>query len=373
MPQRELALCITDLLPGGAERRFVDLAVHVDRSRFRPVVYCLGPRPPAAEAECVDALDRAEVETHFLGARSVWSLPSIVRKLRKRLASQGPQIMQSFLFHANIVSRIAASRAGAGTVVAGIRVAERQKRWHLWLDRRTQKMVDRYVCVSHAVARFSAERAKLPTEKLVVIPNGIDVDRYPASPLASFDAFGVGPDRRAVVFIGRLERQKGVVWLIDSADRWLQRLPTHDLLLVGDGPLRTRLERLIRRRGLADRVHFTGWRTDAAQILAASDVLVLPSLWEGMPNVVLEAMASGLPVVATSVEGVEELLGPMADRQTVPCGDSQTLADRIVAFAGNAGAASEVGTTNRQRAAACFSLHRMVDAYQDLWESLVEP
>ena len=146
--------------------------------------------------------------------------------------------------------------------------------------------------MSQAVADFSAARLGLPAEKLVVIPNGIDLDKYPARQPADLRAFGIAAGRRAVTFVGRLEPQKGVEWLIETAPLWLAKLPDCDLLLVGEGPLRASLEAAARAAGIADRVHFAGWRADVPEILAASDLLVLPSVWEGMPNVVLEAMAS---------------------------------------------------------------------------------
>ena len=177
-----------------------------------------------------------------LAAGRIWQFPVVARRLRRLLAAQKPQIVQTFLFHANIVGRIAARRAGVKAVVAGIRVAERAARWHLWLDRLTQRWVDRYVCVSRAVADFSAARAVLPPEKLVVIPNGIDLDKYPARQPADLAALGIAAGRRAVTFVGRLEPQKGVDWLIETAPRWLAKLPDCDLLLVGEGPLRGPLE-----------------------------------------------------------------------------------------------------------------------------------
>ena len=124
--------------------------------------------------------------------------------------------------------------------------------------------------------------------------------------------------RDVVTCIGRLDRQKGLDWLLETAAIWLPQLPRCDLLLVGQGPERRKLEAQCRGLGIGDRVHFAGWRPDVAEILAASRLLVLPSAWEGMPNVVLEAMAAGLPVVATDVEGVRELLGAGCRRTSCP-------------------------------------------------------
>jgi glycosyltransferase involved in cell wall biosynthesis len=371
MAKIRVALCITDLDMGGAERCLTEIAVRVDRSRFEPVVYCLGPRPPRPEASCVPALEAHGVEVHCLGGRGIWQLPVVVHRLKRLLATQKPQIAQTFMFHANLVGRIAARRAGVRVVVAGLRVAERAARWHVRLDRLTQRWVDRYVCVSQAVAAFSARQVGLPSEKLVVIPNGIDLDKYPARQPVDLEAFGIAAGCRAVTFVGRLEPQKGVNWLIAAAPQWLGKLPDCDLLLVGDGPLRPSLEAAGKEAGIADRVHFAGWRADVPEILAASDLLVLPSAWEGMPNVVLEAMASRRPVVASDVEGVRELLGPNAARQTVRHGDTPGLVDAIIAFMRDPALSSAVGMDNRRRAEASFGIAGMVRAYEDLWESLV--
>lgn len=370
MAKIRIALCITDLDIGGAERCLTEIAVRMDRSRFEPVVYCLAPQPLREEASCVPALEAANIEVHCLDARGIWQFPIVAHRLKRLLAAQNPHVLQAFMFHANLLGRVAARRADVKTVVAGVRVAERAARWHVWLDRLTQRWVDRYVCVSQAVADFSAKQAGLPSEKLVVIPNGIDLDRYPAAKPADLREFGIATGRRAVTFVGRLEPQKSVDWLIATAPEWLAKVPDCDLLLVGNGPMRSSLERASKVAGIADRVHFTGWRADVPEILAASSLLVLPSAWEGMPNVVLEAMASRRPVVATDVEGVRELLGPNAPRQTIRHGDSQMLADAIVALMLDPELSNATGRANRHRAEESFGITRMVKVYEDLWASL---
>lgn len=371
MPPINIALCITELDLGGAERCLTELAVRVDRRRFAPVVYCLGPRPAREDASCLPALEAAGVKFHCLGGRSMWQFPLVAGRLKRLLASQNTQIIQAFLFHANLLGRIAAPRAGVGVVVCGIRVAERGTPWHLRLDRLTQGWVDRYVCVSRSVAEFSATTGRLPSPKLVVIPNGIDLAKYPARQPADLNAMGIPTGRRVVTFVGRLESQKGVQWLIEAAPAWLEKLPDCDLLVVGEGPLRHTLEATCQAEGLAGRVHFAGWRTDVPEILAASDLLVLPSAWEGMPNVVLEAMASRRPVVASNVEGIEELLGATAPQQTVRYGDSKDLVDKVVSLMSDQTAAARVAESNRRRVEENFAISRMVAAYEDLWESLI--
>ena len=365
MSNLRVALCITELELGGAERCLAELAVRLDRQRFSPTVYSLGPAPADKDRSVLPRLLAAGVEVHCLDGRSSWDFPRTVRRLSSLLAQHETQLVQTFLFHANIVGRLAARWAGVPSTVSGIRVAEREKKWHLRLDRWTDRFVDRHVCVSQAVAQFSAGHG-LPPEKLVVIPNGVDFERFGQTPVVPDR-----PDRRWVTFVGRLDRQKGVPWLLDMAADWLWQVPDVDLLLVGKGPLEPELREQCGRLGILDRVQFAGWRDDVPAVLAASCLLVLPSRWEGMPNVVLEAMAAGLPVVATDVEGVGELLGPAGGEQMAPYGDSAAFSRRVLRLLADAPAAAALGESNRRRAQESFSLDRMVSAYQRLWESLV--
>ncbi len=365
-----IALCITDLNVGGAERCLVELAARLDRNRFTPVVYCLSPAPPPGQSTLIPALQSAGVEVECLGARKASELLGIAARLAGMLAERKTQVIQTFLFHANIVGRLAAWRAGVPHVVCGIRVAQRHPAWRLWLDRLTHRMVDRYVCVSQSSADFTASTARLPADKLVVIPNGIDLSRFTNVQPADLACLGLA-GQRLVTFIGRLDPQKGLPQLLTTASDWLRRLPDCDLLLVGKGPLEAALRRQCDEAGIAQRVHFAGWRPDIPAILAASSLLVLCSAWEGMPNVVLEAMASSLPVVATQVEGVGELLGSGSLEQSVPYGRWEDFSNLVVRILSDPNLADRLGRENRHRTEHQFTIERMVESYQDLWEQIL--
>ena len=324
---QQLAFCITELDPGGAERALVQLVTRLDRSRWSPVVYCL-----SAGGALVDDLESSGVPVVCLGARGLRSLlvlPRLVLLLRK----QRPVLLQTFLYHANILGRVAGRLAGVRHIVSGIRVAEKRSRFRLWVDRLTDCCVERHVCVSHAVERFSIEQGKLPAHKVVVIPNGVEAELFQSAKPADLSELGIPPSSRTLLFVGRLDRQKGPFDLLHAFQKLTRHHGDLHVLMVGDGPLRSELERELDECGLRSRFHLVGRRNDIPRLMKAADCLVLPSYWEGMPNVVLEAMAAGLPVVATRVEGSTELLDAGGESGNcgllVPPGSPESLAVAI--------------------------------------------
>ena len=369
-PPVRVALCITELEVGGAERCLAELAIGLDRGRFSPVVYSLGPRPDDNERSLVGRLETAGIEVHCLGARGMLDAPRVAWKLARLLKSQPAEVLQTFLFHANLIGRFAARWAATPHVAAGIRVAERRSRWRLAIDRWTSRFVDRYVAVSQAVARFSQTEGGLPAERIVVIPNGVDVRIFDSATPADLADFGIRAGRRSATYVGRLDPQKGLHEMIANSASWLERLADFDLLLVGDGPQRQELEALTRKLKLDQRIRFSGWRRDVPSILKASEMLLLPSRWEGMPNVVLEAMACRLPVVAMDVEGVGELLGPNRGEQTAPAGNFQVFADKALAIASSAELRARLGAENRLRVEQSFTIEAMIAAYAALFDEL---
>jgi glycosyltransferase involved in cell wall biosynthesis len=199
----------------------------------------------------------------------------------------------------------------------------------------------------------------------------VELSRFVDAPPIDLTKLELPPGQKAIVCVGRLDPQKGFDGLLKVTPRILAALPEHDLLFVGDGPQRAALVTLAEQLGIAPRMHFAGWRGDVPQILAAAEMLVLPSRWEGMPNVVLEAMAAGKPVVATSAEGVTELLGDGADEQTVALGGYEALAGRIIQLAQNPQLSAELGRCNRERASSEFSLGAMVERYERLYSEVL--
>ncbi len=356
-----IAFCITDLDIGGAERMFVELITRLDRRFWEPHVYCL-----SGAGALVEKLEAAAVPVICFGAKGLRHL-DVIRRLASELKSFAPQLLQCFLFHANIVGRVAAWWAGVPHVICGIRVAERRSRFPLWLDRLTQGFVDHNVCVSQAVAKFAIEQGGLSPKKISVIPNAVDVKFFSTATAADRAEFVFSADAPLVLFVGRLDPQKAPLVLLEAFDRLLQRHPNWQLLFLGDGPLRSELEAEVARRGRTMQIRIAGWRPNVAEWLRAADVLALPSLWEGMPNIVLEAMAAGLPVVVSRVEGTEELVQEGVTGLLTEPGSASDLETNIEALLSDSEMACRISNAAQQNVATTFTFDGMVASYDKLF------
>ena len=364
-----LAFCITDLDPGGAERALVNLVTRLDRSRWQPFVVSL-----SGSGTLVEELAQADVPVTCLGARNsrnLLILPGLVRRLRRRLREVKPALLQTFLFHANVVGRIAGRLAGVPTIVSGIRVAEKRSRIPLWLDRATQWMVDHHVCVSRDVANFSIERGGLRADKIKVIPNGVDVNRFAHAAPADLSEFGIPADSTTIIFVGRLDEQKGPFILLAAVKQLLESQRNVHVLLVGEGPLRGRLETWVRDHGFGEKIHLIGWRADVSALLKASEILVLPSRWEGMPNVVLEAMAAGLAVVASEVEGTTEIIRNHQTGILVPPESPQDLSTILFLLLNDPKQVSSLGLAAQESVTKDFAIETMVSGYDAFYRLLL--
>ncbi|MBX3436809.1 MAG: glycosyltransferase [Planctomycetaceae bacterium] len=361
-----IAFCITELDPGGAERALVRIVTGLDRKTWEPHVYCLAGHGPL-----VDKLEAAGVPVTCLGAGSPRDV-SVIRRLIQELRQLRPEILQTFLFHANAAGRFAAWRARVPVVVAGVRVVEPDARWRMLWDGWTRRLVDHTVCVSRGVAdRY--RKLGYRDDQLTVVPNGVDIERFTAASPANLSVFGIPPEARTVLSIGRLHPQKGQRDLIAAFDRCVRSGHTLDahLLIVGDGPDRAALEDDVRSRGLGGRVHFAGWQPEVAPLLRAADLFVLSSLWEGMPNVLLEAMAAGRPCVATDVEGVGELVIDGETGLLVRPSAAEMLSDAITRLLQDDDLATRLAATGQQRVREKFSWTSTIRGFEAVWRTLL--
>jgi len=366
----QIDLVITELFPGGAERCFTQLALGLAARGELVRVCSLASLPAGPQRLLVNQLEEAQIEVRSCEAdRARQALPAF-RKLMAWMRQGEAQVCQTFLYHANVLGTAAARRTRRRIIVGGLRVAE-HRRMRCRIERWATRRMDRLVCVSRAVQVFAAEHLACPPHQSVVIPNGIDVSRWESAQPIDWSQLGWPSKVDVILFVGRLHPQKGLDQLQNHLDRLVPRGSSRRLLIVGDGPQRAELDRWIDRHG-QDRVQCLGWQAELAPLMRAARVLVLPSRYEGMPNVVMEAMAAARPVVCSRVEGVQELLAAdLADMQTYDVDDHAQMIALVDSFCDDHRHGDQIGRENQRRVLASFTLDIMVDAYRELYQSLL--
>jgi sugar transferase (PEP-CTERM/EpsH1 system associated) len=344
---------ITELDTGGAQKVLLQLLSRLDRRRFSPSVVCLynGDKAVAQEIRSLG------IHVADLGMATKWRVDAFWRFLRL-LRAERPAILHTHLFHANIPGRVVGRLTGVPIVISTEHSMGTESGWRYRLNRLTHPLADRVVCVSQQIAGFFTQRVGIPEAKVVVIPNGIDPERFRHLPDKRVARAGLGlPAGGALIgTVARLHPVKNLPVLLEA----VAMLPEVSLVVVGDGPERTRLVRLAVELGLQQRVQFVGQQRDVLPWLAACDLFALPSESEGLSMAILEAMAAALPVVATRVGGTPELVMDQVTGRLVPSGDPRPLAQAIGSLVGDPGLRHKMGRAGAERVAAVFSLDRMV-------------
>jgi sugar transferase (PEP-CTERM/EpsH1 system associated) len=360
---------IVELSIGGAQTALYNLLSHLDRQRYKPQVACLY-NGDGAIAQKIQSIDVPVID---LGMKSKYRLDAFWR-LYHMICIQHPTILHTWMFHANIPGRMIGHLAGVPRIITSERTMGQEGRVRRWLNHSTIRLADRVVCVSQGVANFAIETIRLPANKIVVIRNGIALEQFvnlPTQPEARANYHF--PDGALIIgAIGRPRAVKGYPILVEAFVRLAQTHPSTHLVFVGDGPERPKLVEQARGAGLSDRVTFIADQPDVPGLLPALDILALPSLFEGMPNVVIEAMAAGLPVVATAVGGTPEVVIDGETGLLVPPSDPEALANALSKLLREPDLRQRMGQSGRQRAFEQFNILHTVQQTQALYESLIQ-
>ncbi len=353
---------------GGAEKKLLELVRHLDSERFQTTVCSLNMGN--------------EIQDQFHELKDLGILVKVIPrkkkvdiglifKLAKYIRSQQIDLIMTTLFYADVVGLIAGRLAGVKASFSWetISAPEWLYKRRLWAYRFAVQYCTKVIAVSQATARFLVEKRGVDSKKVMIIPYGVDLKVFGRchDDLIKRE-LGIGHKKYIVGMIGRLHPQKGHIYLIEAAQQVVQKKSDAFFIVVGDGVLREFLENEVKNRNLSENFHFTGFRDDIPQILKCFDIFVLPSLYEGLPNVILEAMAAELPVIATDVDGSREAVIDGETGILLPPKDSNQLARSLLHLMENTKTARRMGENGRKRVEKHFSLQKQIRKFESLFE-----
>lgn len=367
-----LIMIATDAI-GGPGKGLFQFLKHASPKAFDYVLcnFSIKGRPAGQFVE--EAL-RRNLNLTLLDQRAMID-PFLIFQARKIVLQQGIDLIQTHGYKSHLIGfflRLLCRRpwlAFAHGYTYGNWKMRLYNRMDLWLLR----YADRVVAVSDATRRLLKQN-RVPAERIALIYNAIDpADAVPAAEAAEVKKrHGLAPDRKAIGVIGRFNPEKGQGIFLKAMRKVVQDCPDVKALLIGDGPDQAELERYCRENGLRDWVVFTGYRENIADYYRILDLLVLPSFTEGLPNTVLEAMSFGIPVLATSVGGVPEII-EKDNGVLVPPDDPEALAERMIELLQNESLRKAIGAKGRSALYPRFAPDHRVEKIVGLYHALLSP
>ncbi len=305
---------------------------------------------------------------------SILKLSKIIRSKSIHLVhSQGPRAD----FYARIASRIANVPVinTVAVVVDNYDVMFLKKILYMLCDRLTQRFVNKFIVVSQSLQEFLIKEHGIAPDKVTNIYNGIELDQYKPNfgPSDNFrKEFLAREDELVVGSVGRLTYEKGHEFLLRSMPKVLESFPRTKFVLVGDGQLKLKLENLAKELEISQTCMFLGFRDDIPQVLSSFDVFVLPSIMEGHPIAILEAMAMAKPIVASDINGIREQIENRRTGLLVPPGDPQALAKAINQMLKDRNKARKMGIEARKRVDEMYDIKHQVALHEEVYKEIRE-
>ena len=358
-------------VPGGVEEHVYGIVENLPEDRFEVSVIC--------PASCYEFFAPLASSSRRIFPVDLYRRSHVgpMKQLMEILRRERITIAHSHQFFATLFLAPLAKVCRVPFVVETTHLREAWRRGWLkrsyLIDRLVYTLVDRFVAVSQSNLRYLVDDKHCRPSRVVQIYPGRDMSRFEATRTEAERTrhhYGVGAADLLLVHVARLAPQKGHQYLLDALPFVRTRVPNVKVLLLGDGELRSALELEVKRRGLDDVVIFAGFQSSVPRFIEAADLVVLPSLFEGLPHAVLESAAMGKAIVASAVDGVPEVVRDGETGLLVPPRDSQRLAEAIVSLLGDDARRARMGAAAREFIRETFSVARPVKDHVRLYESL---
>lgn len=361
---------VARLAPGGAERQLLDVLTHLRFAGFDCSVLCIG----GEEGSLAGEFREQGIEVSHVRARSRVG-PLSLMKLARFIRQNDPSIVHCHLYSANVTGSLAARLAGVPAVFATVHSCGEVRRPAQAVWARVAASVRAgTLAVSKAVAESFVTRTGVKADRVEVIPSGRDLARFRRSDLNTAELahrLGIPPTSRVVSLVGRLVPEKRPLDFVEIATRLTWRHTDAVFVVAGEGCLRRAVEERVRQQGLSSRFRVMGQVDDVPALMRLSTVLVLPSEVEGLPLVLMEAAASGLPAVVSNVGGMPEIVADGETGYVVGCGELDQFAERIDRILSTPGLREQL-SKNARVASTHYEISGCVEKLVSLYDSALK-
>jgi glycosyltransferase involved in cell wall biosynthesis len=367
-PRATICHLIASGFVGGPEKQILEVSSALVQEGWNVVIGSF--RENRTLVELVNAAQLRGIATFLIDTKMPVS-PTSVTQLRRHLESHGVRILVTHGYKANLVGALAVRQRPVRQVpiVRGYTAENRKIRLYEALDRFVLRSFTLVACVSEGTRRNLIAYGLCP-EQIMVIPNSVGM-RPDVAPLDVRAVYGFPPGARVVLAAGRLSVEKGHRFLIDAIGQLRHVDPPVCLVILGTGREDVRLKAQVKSNALGDRVRMAGFRRNVLEHLAGADILVNPSLTEGLPNVILEALCVGTPVVATNVGGTGEVVLPGHTGWLVPPGDPAAIGAAIAAALSEPSHARSMGLAGRQLVSCSYTFAHQARRWGGLFEDIL--
>lgn len=370
MKKKKILHLITGLEIGGAEKMLLKILPKIQNNFDNKVCTLLKDGPVGKE------LRKAGIKIYHLDFSVLNSIKSIL-KFRKIIREFQPDILTTYLIHSDLFGRIFGQLFGIKTIICSQRGSLLNWEWLRVIDRLTKFLVTKYIVQTETAKKELMKKLNLPGNKFEIIPNSIDLKEYEfkIDKNKKKAELKINLDNLNIICVSNLRTGKGHKYLLEAFENTFchsiaSRNPAPNLLIVGDGDQKEKLLQQIKNYKSKNNIYFLGNRSDVKDILKISDIFVLPTLAEGMSNAILEAMASGLPIITTNIPENKELIENKKTGFLIPVKNSKKLADKIIYLLENDNKRKDTGERAKNKIAENFETKKVIKKMATFYNSI---